>query len=138
MPLAAVGALGGLWLTGSSLSVFSSIGIIMLMGLVVKNGILLVEFINQRREAGLGLEEAILDAAPVRLRPILMTSACMIGGMVPVALSTGAGSEIRAPMAIAVIGGMVTSTLLTLIVVPVIYHILSVMASKLRTSQNAG
>lgn len=135
VPLAAVGAVGGLWLAGMSLSVFSSIGIIMLMGLVVKNGILIVEFINQRREAGLGLEEAILEAAPVRMRPILMTSACMIGGMVPVALSTGAGSEIRAPMAVAVIGGMITSTFLTLFVVPVLYDLMSRVSAKFTPSR---
>ncbi|MFZ2958881.1 MAG: efflux RND transporter permease subunit [Candidatus Ozemobacteraceae bacterium] len=121
VPLAGLGAVIALKAGGYTANVYSMIGIIMLMGLVVKNGILLVEFINQCREGGLSREDAILKAGPIRLRPILMTTACMIGGMIPVALSTGAGSEQRAPMALGVIGGLITSTVLTLVVIPVVY-----------------
>jgi len=93
----------------------------MLMGLVTKNAILLVDFANRSRRAGGGLHEALLDAGQVRLRPILMTTAAMIGGMLPLALGLGEGGENQAPMGRAIIGGVITSTLLTLIVVPVIY-----------------
>jgi HAE1 family hydrophobic/amphiphilic exporter-1 len=97
---------------------------IMLMGLVTKNGILVVEFTNQLREGGRSAREALLEAGPIRLRPILMTTIAMIAGMVPVALARGDGAEMRVPMAIAIIGGLVTSTLLTLVVVPVFYLLL--------------
>jgi len=132
VPLAAVGAAIALFMMKMNISIFSLIGIIMLMGLVVKNGILLVEFINQCRAKGMDVQEAILTAGPIRMRPILMTSATTIGGMIPVAISSGAGSEMRAPMAIAVIGGMITSTVLTLIVVPVVYSIFNSLLSKFR------
>jgi HAE1 family hydrophobic/amphiphilic exporter-1 len=97
------------------------IGIIMLMGLVTKNGILLVDFANQQREGGASRTEALLTAGRIRLRPIIMTTVAMIFGMIPLALAIGAGAEQRAPMARAVIGGLITSTLLTLFVVPVVY-----------------
>jgi multidrug efflux pump subunit AcrB len=97
------------------------IGIILLMGLVTKNSILLVDYTNTLRDRGHARDEAILTAGPVRLRPILMTTISTIIGMLPIALGYGAGGEVRMPMAIAVIGGMVTSTLLTLVVVPVGY-----------------
>ena len=98
------------------------IGIILLMGLVTKNGILLVDYTNQVRErTGKQPVEALLEAAPVRLRPILMTSAAIVLGELPTALSTAEGSEFNVPMAVAVIGGVITSTLLTLLVVPVVY-----------------
>jgi HAE1 family hydrophobic/amphiphilic exporter-1 len=108
-------------LTHGSLNIMSMIGIIMLMGLVTKNAILLVDFANQSREGGRSREDALIDAGELRLRPIIMTTLAMIFGMLPTALALGAGSEFRAPMAHAVIGGLITSTLLTLVVVPVVY-----------------
>lgn len=122
LPLAIVGALLSLFLTGYPLGMSTFIGIILLMGLVTKNAILLVDYTNQlREERGMDVISALLEAGPTRLRPILMTSAAMVLGMLPTAISTGSGSEFRAPMAIAVIGGVIVSTLLTLIVVPVVY-----------------
>ena len=124
LPLSFIGVALGLLLTNGNLNVMSMIGIIMLMGLVTKNGILLVDFTNQEREHGKEREAAILSAARTRLRPIIMTTVAMIFGMVPLALAIGAGAEVRAPMARAVIGGLITSTLLTLFVVPVMYTLL--------------
>ena len=123
LPLSVVGAFGALFLSGMTLNMFSFIGFILLMGLVTKNGILLVDYTNTMREQGMGVREALLTAGPVRLRPILMTTCAMIGGMLPVALALGAGGEARAPMAMAVIGGLITSTLLTLVVIPVVYSL---------------
>ncbi|MBW7905445.1 MAG: efflux RND transporter permease subunit [Phycisphaerae bacterium] len=124
LPLSVVGAFGLLLLTGMTVSIYTMIGIIMLMGLVTKNGVLLVDFTNTlRHRDGLDRDAAILKAGPVRLRPILMTTFALIFGMLPIALGTGAGAESRQPMAIAVIGGLTTSTLLTLIVVPAVYTI---------------
>jgi len=99
------------------------IGIIMLMGLVTKNAILLVDYTNTLRSRGKSRQEAVLEAGPTRLRPILMTTLAMIGGMMPTALAVSRGAEMRAPMAIAVIGGLILSTLLTLIVIPVTYTV---------------
>jgi HAE1 family hydrophobic/amphiphilic exporter-1 len=96
----------------------------MLMGLVTKNGILLVEFTNQLRAAGKSTREALLEAGPIRLRPILMTTVAMIAGMLPVALARGDGAETRVPMGVAIIGGLLTSTVLTLGIVPVVYSLL--------------
>jgi len=124
LPLSFIGVALGLLLTKGNLNVMSMIGIIMLMGLVTKNGILLVDFTNQEREHGREREAAILTAARTRLRPIIMTTVAMIFGMIPLAAAIGAGAEQRAPMARAVIGGLITSTLLTLFVVPVMYTIL--------------
>ena len=107
----------------------SLIGIIMLMGLVTKNGILLVDYTNVLRERGMSRFDALLKAGPTRLRPILMTTFAMIFGMVPVALALGEGAEFRAPMGQAVIGGLITSTLLTLFIVPVVYSILDDLGS---------
>ena len=121
LPLSLVGVMSALAMTRGSLNIMSMIGIIMLMGLVTKNAILLVDFANQAREKGQDREEALVDAGELRLRPIIMTTLAMIFGMLPTALALGAGSEFRAPMAHAVIGGLITSTLLTLIVVPVVY-----------------
>jgi HAE1 family hydrophobic/amphiphilic exporter-1 len=101
------------------------IGVIMLMGLVTKNAILLVDYTNTLRERGLPLMDALLAAGPVRLRPILMTTAAMVFGMLPVALALSEGGEVRAPMAVTVIGGLLTSMLLTLVVVPVVYSMLA-------------
>ncbi|HNX51530.1 MAG TPA: efflux RND transporter permease subunit, partial [Thermoanaerobaculaceae bacterium] len=121
LPLALLGVMLGLALGRSSLNMMSMVGIIMLMGLVVKNAILLVDFANKARDRGSDRTAALVDAGQLRLRPIVMTTLAMIFGMIPTALALGAGSEFRAPMAYAVIGGLITSTLLTLIVVPVVY-----------------
>jgi len=121
LPFSLIGVFLALLLTGTTLNIFSIIGFIMLMGLVTKNAILLVDFANRSRRAGGALEASLLDAGQVRLRPILMTTAAMLGGMLPLALGLGEGGENQAPMGRAIIGGVITSTLLTLVVVPVIY-----------------
>lgn len=121
LPVALVGALGGLALTGATLNMFSMIGIIMLMGLVTKNAILLVDFTNTLRSRGMEMREALLEAGKIRLRPIIMTTATMIFGMMPLALALGSGSEMRQGVAVVVIGGLTSSTLLTLLLVPVMY-----------------
>ena len=121
LPLSLVGVLLALLVTGSGLNMMSMIGIIMLMGLVTKNAILLVDNANERRIAGTDRFTALVEAGAVRLRPIIMTTLAMVAGMVPVALALGEGGGFRAPMARAVIGGLITSTLLTLVVVPVAY-----------------
>jgi hydrophobe/amphiphile efflux-1 (HAE1) family protein len=121
LPLSLVGVLLALLLTGTTLNIFSIIGFIMLMGLVTKNAILLVDFTNHGIRAGRGVKEAILEAGQVRLRPILMTTMAMIFGMLPMAIGVGTGGEMLAPMGRAVIGGVITSTLLTLLIVPVLY-----------------
>jgi hydrophobe/amphiphile efflux-1 (HAE1) family protein len=123
LPFSLSGALVALYLGNQSLSLFSMIGLILLMGIVKKNSILLVDFTNQRRAEGDGPDEALLSACPVRLRPILMTSVATIAGAIPEALNFGAGSETRVPMAIAIIGGVLVSTLLTLFVVPCVYSL---------------
>ncbi len=123
LPFSFIGAIGALLLTGRHLSILAMIGFIMLMGLVTKNAILLVDFAIRRYASGMALREAIIEAGTIRLRPILMTTAAMIFGMLPIALARSLGAEARAPMAIAVIGGLITSTLLTLVVVPVIFHL---------------
>ena len=125
VPLAIFGALISLWYFNQTLNIFSEIGIIMLIGIVTKNGILIVEFANQRKAAGLTKMEAIKDAAAARLRPILMTSLSTVLGILPIALALGAGSESRVSMGIAVIGGLIFSTFLTLLIVPAVYSYLS-------------
>ncbi len=124
LPLSLVGAIAALWLTNTSLSIMSLIGIVMLMGLVTKNAILLIDFVKQQRANGVARTEAILIAGPIRLRPILMTTFATVFGMLPLALGIGPGAELRAPMARAAIGGMISSTLLTLVVVPVVYTVI--------------
>jgi HAE1 family hydrophobic/amphiphilic exporter-1 len=124
LPLSFIGVTVALLITRDNINVMTMIGIIMLMGLVTKNGILLVDFANQQREGGAARTEALLTAGRIRLRPIIMTTVAMIFGMIPLALALGAGAEQRAPMARAVIGGLITSTLLTLFVVPVVYTML--------------
>jgi len=124
LPLSVGGALGALALTGRTLNIFSMIGMIMLMGLVTKNAILLVEYTNQLRGRGLGKTDALLQAGPIRLRPILMTAFSTVAGMIPIAIGLGQGAESRAPMGTCVVGGMMASTLLTLIVVPAMYSLL--------------
>ncbi|MRR16849.1 MAG: efflux RND transporter permease subunit [Deltaproteobacteria bacterium] len=123
LPLSFVGAFGALFITGKTLNIFSFIGLILLMGLVKKNAILLVDYTNVLRGRGLSRREAILQAGPVRMRPILMTTFAMVFGMLPIALGVGEGAETRAPMGISVIGGLLTSLVLTLIVVPSAYDI---------------
>jgi hydrophobic/amphiphilic exporter-1 (mainly G- bacteria), HAE1 family len=130
LPLSMVGALGAIALAHSRINIMTAIGIILLMGLVTKNAILLVDYTNTLRRKGMTRLEALMEAGPVRLRPILMTTAAMIFGMVPVAVGLSEGGELRAPMAIAVIGGLVTSTLLTLVVVPVAYTVIDAIAEK--------
>ncbi|MHC5910869.1 MAG: efflux RND transporter permease subunit [Nostoc sp.] len=124
LPLALVGAMLALLITKSDFGMISLIGFVFLLGLANKNAILLVDYINQLRKAGLERTEAILNTGLVRLRPIMMTTASTILGMLPIALGLGAGSELRSPMAVAIAGGLVTSTILSLIVVPVVYTIL--------------
>ncbi|HEY5957215.1 MAG TPA: efflux RND transporter permease subunit [Polyangiaceae bacterium] len=127
LPLSVIGAFGALYLSGLTLSIYSMIGIIMLMGLVTKNAILLVDFANQARDQGQTVHDALVQAGVLRLRPILMTTVAMVFGMLPVALALGEGGEARAPMAVCVIGGLITSTLLTLVVVPVVYTLFQSM-----------
>lgn len=125
VPMALAGALGSLFFFGETLNIFSQIGMIMLIGLVTKNGILIVEFANQRKADGLSQKESILDASASRFRPILMTSLSTVLGTLPIALALGAGSESRVSMGIAVIGGLIFSTILTLYVIPTIYTFIS-------------
>ncbi|HEU4561690.1 MAG TPA: efflux RND transporter permease subunit, partial [Longimicrobium sp.] len=127
LPLSLIGVVLGLWLAGSTLNLMSMIGIIMLMGIVAKNAILLVDFAKWGKERGLDRREALIEAGAIRLRPILMTTFALIAGMLPVALGTGEGSQFRAPMGIAIIGGVVTSTLLTLLVIPTVWELLDEM-----------
>jgi multidrug efflux pump subunit AcrB len=142
IPLAAVGAFGLLWLvnylgkTGimpvvpaMNINLFSQIGLVLLIGLVTKNSILLVEFANQQRAEGVNPHDAMLQAGIVRLRPILMTAFSTIAGILPIAIGFGAGAESRRPMGVAVVGGMLTSTFLTLIVIPVVYTLLADFAA---------
>ena len=124
IPLAAVGVALALWLTDTRLSVIVFIGLIMLAGIVVNNAIVLVDLINQMRERGLDRLDAIREAARLRLRPIMMTTLTTVLGLFPMALGLGEGSELRTPMAVTVIGGLLTSTFLTLVVVPVMYSLL--------------
>jgi HAE1 family hydrophobic/amphiphilic exporter-1 len=137
-PLSFIGGFLALKLAGMSLDMMSGMGLLVLMGLVMKNGILLVDYTNQLREQGLSRDEAILRAGPVRLRPVLMTSAALVFGLLPMALSNATGAEFRAPMAVIVIGGLVTSTLLTLVVVPVFYTLVDGAAAGLRRGLSAG
>ena len=124
IPLALIGAVWALWATGSTISVVVFIGLILLAGIVVNNAIVLVDLINQLREKGMPKKEAIMEAGRLRLRPILMTTLTTTLGLLPLALGIGEGAEIRAPMAITVIGGLLISTLLTLVVIPVMYMVL--------------
>lgn len=125
MPLALVGVLVGLLISGYSLGATAMVGMVVLAGIVVNNAIVLVDFINQSRKSGLSLDDAIIEAGRTRLRPIIMTALTTILGLVPLAFGFEEGTQIMAPMAIAVIGGLLTSTLLTLVVVPVVYHVVN-------------
>jgi len=122
-PLAIIGGVFALWVSGNSLNIYSMIGLVLLIGLVAKNSILLVDLTNQLRDKGASVNEALKEACPVRLRPVLMTSLTIILALLPAALGLGAGAETNGPLAIAVIGGMISSTLLTLVVVPAAYSL---------------
>ncbi len=132
LPLALVGALLAILLTGKNLGMPAMIGVVMLMGLVTKNAILLVDLTNQFVREGLDVKSALLKAGPIRLRPILMTTIAMILGMLPSAMASGEGSEFRSPISIATIGGLMTSTLLTLVVVPIAYLLLARMIERVK------
>jgi multidrug efflux pump subunit AcrB len=125
VPLAVFGALLTLFILRETLNIYSQIGLIMLIGLVTKNAILIVEFANQQHAKGLNFIEAVVEAATIRLRPILMTSFSTIFGILPIAIGLGAGGESRRPLGLVVVGGMLFSTFLTLIVVPVVYTLLA-------------
>lgn len=132
LPFSLTGALAGLWLMDLSLNLYSFIGLVLLMGIVKKNSILLVDFTNQRRlKGGLGCHAALIDACPDRLRPILMTSISTLAAAVPAAVAFGPGGEVRQPMAVAVIGGVAVSTVLTLFVVPALYSLFDSLATRL-------
>jgi multidrug efflux pump len=130
VPLALAGAMLFLWYFNQSINIFSQIGMVMLIGLVAKNGILIVEFANQRKAAGLSIREAIEEAAAVRFRPILMTALSTTLGVLPIALALGSGAQSRIPMGVAVIGGLLIGTALSLYVIPAMYTFL--------TSETAG
>ncbi len=132
VPLSIIGVFFALFITGTTLSVMSLVGIVMLAGIVVNNGIVMVDYINQLRRKGVPLHQAVLQGGTVRMRPVLMTATTTILGMVPLALELGSGSETWAPLARAVIGGLTTSTVLTLFIVPIIYVLMEQMGSAVR------
>jgi multidrug efflux pump subunit AcrB len=138
LPLCVIGAMLGLFLARSDFGIVSLLGLVFLVGLVNKNAIILVDRINQLRAAGRTRSEAILEAGPVRLRPIVMTTAAAVLGMLPIALGFGAGSELRSPMAVAIIGGLLTSTFLSLVVVPVIYRLLDGLRPRFAAPKERG
>jgi HAE1 family hydrophobic/amphiphilic exporter-1 len=141
LPLSLIGVMLGLALTGESLNIMSMIGVILLVGIVAKNAILLIDFAKWSEESGMDRREALIQAGRVRLRPILMTTFALVAGMIPVALGSGEGGDFRAPLGITVIGGVITSTLLTLLVIPTVYEILADsrdwVASKFRRGRSA-
>jgi len=125
LPLSLIGVMLALAITGLTINLMSLIGVILLMGIVAKNAILLIDFAKWAREQrGLPLREALIEAGAIRLRPILMTTFALVAGMVPVALGSGEGAQFRAPLGVAVMGGVITSTFLTLLVIPTGYEIL--------------
>ena len=132
LPLSLIGVVGALMLTGDTLNIMSMIGVILLMGIVAKNAILLIDFAKWSEEKGLPRQEAIIEAGRARLRPILMTTFALIAGMIPVALGQGEGADFRAPLGRAIIGGVITSTVLTLLVIPTFYDILSASRDRMR------
>jgi HAE1 family hydrophobic/amphiphilic exporter-1 len=131
-PLAIIGGVGALWLTGHSLNIYSMIGLVLLVGLVAKNSILLIDLTNQMRDEGKGIDEALLEACPIRLRPVLMTSMTIVLALSPAALGLGAGSDTNGPLAVAVIGGLISSTLLTLVVIPSVYSLVEHKVERFR------
>jgi hydrophobic/amphiphilic exporter-1 (mainly G- bacteria), HAE1 family len=124
LPLSLIGVMLGLWLTGNTLNLMSLIGVILLAGIVAKNAILLIDFAKWAHESGTPLRESLIEAGAIRLRPILMTTFALVAGMMPIALGRGEGSQFRAPLGVAVIGGVIASTLLTLLVIPTFYEIM--------------
>ena len=135
LPLSIAGAAFALLITRQSLNIFSMIGLLLLMGIVKKNSIILVDYANAFRNKGFGAKEAMEKAGPIRLRPILMTATATLMAAIPPALGIGSGSEIRMPMAIAVIGGLVLSTALSLIVVPAFYVLADKLGKKKKTAE---
>lgn len=133
LPLSLIGVVIALLVTHDTLNIMSMIGIMLLMGIVAKNAILLIDFAKWQHEAGMPLREALIEAGRVRLRPIMMTTLALIAGMIPVALGLGEGADFRAPLGRAVIGGTITSTLLTLLVIPTIYEVMSEARAKIRS-----
>jgi HAE1 family hydrophobic/amphiphilic exporter-1/multidrug efflux pump len=125
VPLAIAGAVLSLWIFGQTINIFSEIGLIMLIGLVTKNGILIVEFANQKREQGIPIRQAVIEAASQRLRPILMTSLATSLGALPIALSLGSAATSRIPLGIVIVGGLMFSLILTLFVIPAVYTFIS-------------
>nr|PZN84234.1 MAG: AcrB/AcrD/AcrF family protein [Acidobacteriota bacterium] len=138
LPLSLIGVVGALMLTGDTLNIMSLIGVILLMGIVAKNAILLIDFAKWSEEKGMPRRQALIEAGRTRLRPILMTTFALIAGMVPVALGHGEGSDFRAPLGRAVIGGVITSTLLTLLVIPTFYDILAGLRDRVRRLAGRG
>lgn len=132
LPLSAVGVVGALWMAGMTINMMSLIGVILLAGLVAKNAILLLDHAKQLRDGGATLSEALVESGATRLRPIVMTTVALVAGMVPVAIGSGEGAMARAPLGVAVIGGTITSTLLTLLVIPVVYALLDGARTGLR------
>ena len=129
VPLALAGAVLAIWVTGDSLNIYSQIGMIMLLGLMAKNGILIVEFANQLRDQGLAVKEAVYQGAIVRFRPVLMTGVSTIFGAIPLVLATGAGAESRFTIGVVILGGLLFATVLTLFIIPVLYQWLAPYAS---------
>ena len=134
IPVALIGAFLALALTMESLTIFAIVGLIMLMGLVAKNGILIVDFTNHLKEKGYGLKEALIEAGKERLRPILMTTLAMVFGMLPIALSTGSGAEVKNGMAWVIIGGLISSLFLTLVLVPTMYYLVDALKDRIGKS----
>src|SRR5205085_4540942 len=135
VPLSAVGVILALFLSGRAFGLTAFVGLLMLVGIVVKNGILLVDYTNVLRGRGMPRDEAVLTAGPTRLRPILMTTCAAVLGMLPIAIGLGKGSETQAPMATSVIGGLITSTILTLFVVPTVYTLFDDLGHLFRKKQ---
>jgi hydrophobic/amphiphilic exporter-1 (mainly G- bacteria), HAE1 family len=132
LPLSLIGVLLALAITKMTINIMSLIGVILLMGIVAKNAILLIDFAKWAREKdGMPLREALIEAGAIRLRPILMTTFALIAGMIPVALGRGEGAQFRAPLGVAIIGGVITSTLLTLLVIPTFYEVMDEWRSRL-------
>ena len=131
LPFSLIGVIIALLASGITFNLMSMIGIIMLMGLVTKNAILLIDFANQRRADGVSITEAAIEAGSTRLRPILMTTLAMIFGMIPTAIGFGESAEFRQAMGISIIGGLITSTILTLVLVPIVYIKLDALSQKL-------
>jgi multidrug efflux pump len=125
VPLSMAGALGALWLTGGTLNVYSQIGLVTLIGLITKHGILIVEFANQMRSAGKDVLESVIEASVLRLRPILMTTGAMVLGAIPLAFATGAGAESRQQIGWVIVGGLLLGTFFTLFVVPTVYTLIA-------------